>query len=107
MEEMVWDGGRLVNPSFMDYKIPGALDVPYKINSVIIEHAESTHPFGAKGIGEPPIVGVAPAVANAIYDACGVRLRKLPLTPERVFRALHQNGGPGAGPGRKADDGGR
>ena len=88
-EEMVWDGGRLVNPSFMDYKIPGALDVPSRIsNSIIIENPELTHPFGAKGIGEPPIVGVAPAVANAVSHATGVRVRRLPVTPERVLRGL-------------------
>ena len=87
-EEMVWDGGRLANPSFMDYKIPGALDVPPKINSIIIENPELTHPFGAKGIGEPPIVGVAPAVANAVSHAAGVRVRRLPVTSERVLRGL-------------------
>jgi xanthine dehydrogenase molybdopterin-binding subunit B len=74
-EEMVWDGGRLANPSFMDYKIPGSLDVPPNITSIIIENPESTHPFGAKGIGEPPIVGVAPAVANAVSHAAGVRVQ--------------------------------
>jgi CO/xanthine dehydrogenase Mo-binding subunit len=87
-EEMVWDGGRLGNPSFMDYKMPGALDVPGKIHAVLIENAESTHPFGAKGIGEPPIVGIAPAVAHAVDNATGVRVRTSPLTPERVLRAL-------------------
>lgn len=87
-EEMVWDGGRLVNPSFMDYKIPGALDVPPKIDAIIIENRESTHPFGAKGVGEPPIVGIAPAIANAVRHAVGVRIRRLPLTPERVLCGL-------------------
>lgn len=87
-EEMVWDGGRLVNPSFMDYKIPGALDVPPKIDAIIIENRESTHPFGAKGVGEPPIVGIAPAIANAVCHAVGVRIRRLPLTPERVLCGL-------------------
>ena len=87
-EEMVLDGGRLANPSFMDYKIPGSLDVPPNITSIIIENPESTHPFGAKGIGEPPIVGVAPAVANAVSHAAGVRVRRLPVTPERVLRGL-------------------
>lgn len=84
-EEMVWDGGRLVNPSFMDYKIPGAHDVPPKIDAIIIENRESAHPFGAKGVGEPPIVGIAPAIANAVRHAVGVRIRRLPLTPERVL----------------------
>jgi carbon-monoxide dehydrogenase large subunit len=87
-EEMVWDGGRLGNPSFMDYKMPGALDVPAKIHAVIIEHRESTHPFGVKGIGEPPINGVAAAVANSVANATGARVRRSPLTPERVLRAV-------------------
>ena len=87
-EEMVWDGGRLANPSFMDYKIPGSLDVPYAIHSLIIERPEATHPFGVKGIGEPPIVGIAAAVANAVENAAGVRVNKLPMTPERVLHEV-------------------
>jgi len=85
---MVWDGGRLANPSFMDYKIPGSLDVPNAIHSLIVEHHEASHPFGVKGVGEPPIVGIAAAVANAVENAAGVRIRKLPMTPERVLREL-------------------
>jgi CO/xanthine dehydrogenase Mo-binding subunit len=91
-EEMLWDHGRLANPTFMDYKIPGSLDVPYAIRTEILENAEPSHPFGAKGIGEPPIVGVAPAVANAIHHATGVRIRRAPMTAERVFRALAGEG---------------
>ena len=64
IEELVWHDGRLANPSFMDYKIPGTSDVPYEIHAIILENAEPTHPFGAKGIGEPPIVGIAPAVGR-------------------------------------------
>ena len=93
-EEMVWDGGRLVNPSFMDYKIPGSLDVPYAIHSLIIENPEATHPFGAKGVGEPPIVGIAAAIANAVENAGGIRVRKLPITPERVLRELTARAAP-------------
>ena len=87
-EEMVWDSGRLANPSLMDYKIPGTMDAPPEIHSIIIEDPDDTGPFGAKGIGEPPIVGIAPAISNAITHATGVRLRQLPMTPERVLRAL-------------------
>jgi CO/xanthine dehydrogenase Mo-binding subunit len=92
IEEMVWHDGQLANPSFMDYKIPGTLDVPHRINAIILENAEPTHPFGAKGIGEPPIVGIAPAVANAIHHASGKRIRRSPMTAERVFRALADEG---------------
>ena len=87
-EEMVWDSGRLANPSLMDYKIPGTMDAPPEIHSIIIEDPDDTGPFGAKGIGEPPIVGIAPAISNAIAHATGARLRRLPMTPERVLRAL-------------------
>jgi carbon-monoxide dehydrogenase large subunit len=87
-EEMLWADGALVNPSLMDYKIPGAQDTPHRIHPLILEHGDPRGPFGAKGIGEPPLIGVAPAIANAIYDATGARLREVPFTPERVLRAL-------------------
>jgi CO/xanthine dehydrogenase Mo-binding subunit len=87
-EELVWDNGRLTNSTMMDYKIPGTVDVPAAIEAIIIEEPERTGPFGAKGVGEPGIVAVAPAVANAVAAATGVRVRELPLTPERVFGAL-------------------
>ena len=91
-EEMVWEDGQLINPSMMDYKIPGALDVPAKIKAIIVEDPEPTGPFGAKGVGEPAMVGVAPAVANAIANAAQLRLRQLPITPERVLEKLLESG---------------
>ena len=87
-EEMVWDDARLANPSLMDYKIPGILDAPPEIHTLLIEQPDETGPFGAKGIGEPPIVGIAPAIANAVAEATGVRLRRLPMTPERVLGTM-------------------
>jgi CO/xanthine dehydrogenase Mo-binding subunit len=87
-EEMVWDTGRLANPSLMDYKIAGTMDAPPKINTILIEEPDETGPFGAKGIGEPPIVGIAPAIANALSHATGIRLKRLPMTPESVLNAL-------------------
>lgn len=63
------------------------MDIP-DIEKIIIEDPESTAPFGAKGIGEPVMLGVAPAVLNAIYDAIGVRINEIPVTPEVVLRAL-------------------
>ncbi len=89
-EEMVWDETRLANPSLMDYKIPGTLDAPPEIHTLLVEQPDETGPFGAKGIGEPPIVGIAPAIANAVAEVTGVRLRRLPMTPERVLRALRE-----------------
>lgn len=87
-EEMVWDGGRLTNPNFMDYKIPCSLDVPFEIHALIVEKPDPLHPFGAKGVGEPPLIGAAAAIPNAIVAATGVRVRKLPVSPERMLRAL-------------------
>jgi CO/xanthine dehydrogenase Mo-binding subunit len=89
-EEMVWDTGRLANPSLMDYKIAGTMDAPPKINTILIEEPDEFGPFGAKGIGEPPIVGIAPAIANALTHATGIQLKQLPMTPERVLNALQE-----------------
>jgi CO/xanthine dehydrogenase Mo-binding subunit len=87
-EEMIWEGGRLTNPSFMDYKIPGSEDVPDAVHAIIVEVPDPVHPFGAKGIGEPPIIGAAPAIANAVAHATNTRVRQIPITPERLIQAL-------------------
>jgi CO/xanthine dehydrogenase Mo-binding subunit len=86
-EDLQFDGGRPANPTWMDYKVPGAMDVP-EVEAIIVEHPEPTHPHGAKGVGEPPIVCVAPMIANAVFNAAGVRLRRLPMTSERVLDAM-------------------
>jgi CO/xanthine dehydrogenase Mo-binding subunit len=88
IEEMVWDGGRLANPSLMDYKAPGVRDAPYEIHSIIVEDPQPEGPFGAKGVGEISLVGVPASISNAIAIAAGFRLRRLPMTPERVLGAL-------------------
>ena len=87
-EEMLWDNGRMINPTMMDYKIPGMADAPYKIHSLLIEEAEESAPFGAKGVAEICAVGPAPAIANAIKNAVGARVTQIPATPERVLRAM-------------------
>ena len=87
-EEMLWEDGRLVNPSFMDYKFPGSMEAPDAIHAIILESPEASHPFGVKGVGEPPLVGAAPAINNAVSAATGLRLKQIPLTPERVLRGL-------------------
>lgn len=90
-EEMVWDDdGRLANPSFADYKMPGIKDSPAIITPILIEEPEPSHPFGAKGVGEISMVGAAPAIANAVAHATGARLRRIPMTPERVLDALER-----------------
>jgi CO/xanthine dehydrogenase Mo-binding subunit len=99
-EELVWDGGRLANPSLMDYKIPGTLDVPYQIHRSVLENPEPGTPWGARGMGDLCINGPAPAIANAIADAVGVQLHQLPMTSERVLRAMIGEGLLGSGPNR-------
>jgi putative selenate reductase molybdopterin-binding subunit len=89
-EELRLDGrGRPVNPNFLDYKIFTALDMP-KLTTILVETEEPLGPYGAKSVAEVPINGVAPAIANAIFHATGVRIRKLPIGPEDVLRALHE-----------------
>lgn len=90
VEEMIWDNGRLANPNMMDYKIPGSLDVPYEIHSIIVEHPEPDGPYGAKGVGEIGLVTVPAAIANAVHRTAGIRLQKLPMTSERAFNALRE-----------------
>ena len=85
--------GTVLNQWFLDLKTPSTLDCP-EIETVMVEHEEPTHPFGAKGCSEISIVGVAPAIANAIYNATGVRMTELPITPDRILEALRaQSGG--------------
>ena len=87
MEEVVVDRGVNLSTSLAAYLIPTSLDVP-DVEPVIIQSGEGKGPFGARGIGEPPIGPPAAAIANAIEDAVGVRISDLPITPERVARAL-------------------
>lgn len=90
-EAMKWnEEGWLTTVTLADYKIPGMLDTPPEIHAIILEDPDPTHPVGAKGIGEPSLVGAAPAIANAICNATGARLRVLPMTPERVLEALEK-----------------
>jgi carbon-monoxide dehydrogenase large subunit len=88
MEELVWEGGRITNPSMMDYKVPAISDVPSKLHVYILEMPTEQAPFGAKGVAEIALVPVAPALANAVHHALGVRLHKIPATPERMLRAI-------------------
>jgi CO/xanthine dehydrogenase Mo-binding subunit len=87
-EEMVFDAGQLTNPSFVDYKIPSLLDLPDETQPLIVEEPHPDGPHGAKGIGEAGIFAIAPAIANAVADAVGARIPDLPITPEKVLRAL-------------------
>jgi len=86
-EEVIFDDGRIINPNFADYHLPTALDVP-PIKISMVESIDPEGPFGAKGIGECAAISIAPAVANAIYDAIGVRVYSLPITPEKVYKEI-------------------
>jgi CO/xanthine dehydrogenase Mo-binding subunit len=89
MEELILDGsGRIVNLGAMDYRIPTIQDIPHELHSVLIENEDGPGPYGAKGAGEGGILGIAGAIGAAVNQAAGVTMRDLPLTPERVWRAI-------------------
>jgi len=87
-EGLIIKNGKVINSNFADYRILRAFDIP-RIDAVIVESHEPTGPFGAKGIGEATMIGTAPAIANAIYDALGTRMKELPITQEKILAALH------------------
>ncbi|MFH0902478.1 MAG: xanthine dehydrogenase family protein molybdopterin-binding subunit [Pseudomonadota bacterium] len=87
-EEVLTKEGRIVNPGFRDYKIPTIHEMDFPLHLEFVETGDEFGPFGAKGIGEPGLVPTAPAIANAIFDAVGVRVRDLPITPQRMLAAL-------------------
>lgn len=93
-ENMLFDKGQPVNTSLHGYTLMTIADMP-TIDSIIVESNDPVGPYGAKGVGEPTLIPTAPAIANAIEDACGIRIHDLPITPEKVYRALkeakHQN----------------
>jgi xanthine dehydrogenase molybdenum-binding subunit len=85
-EELVVEKGAVVNSTLMDYMLPTAMEVPPEIQAVFVGEDDPEGPFGAKGLGETGTVPTAAAVANAIYDAIGVRPRRTPITPEYLWR---------------------
>lgn len=87
-EEMIFDEGQLVNGSLLDYQVASIKDLPGTIRPIIVQVPHEMGPFGAKGVGETGTLTVSAAIANAIHDAIGVRIRELPITPEKVLRAL-------------------
>ena len=91
-EEYVYDEeGRMTNASFLDYRMPVTNDLPM-IETILVEVPNPGHPYGVRGVGEVPIVPPLAALANAIYDAVGVRMRDLPATPMAILEALQSNG---------------
>jgi CO/xanthine dehydrogenase Mo-binding subunit len=88
----VYEQGQPLNANLVDYRVPRFTDLPNHFESALIENHDGPGPYAAKGMGESGIVSIAPAVGNALYRATGARIRELPLTPERVWRALRQVG---------------
>ena len=86
------DDGVMENPSFLDYRMPVASDLPM-IDTVIVEVPNPEHPYGVRGVGEVGIVPAMAAVANAVHGATGRRLRDLPMSPVRMLEALHDGEG--------------
>jgi carbon-monoxide dehydrogenase large subunit len=92
-EMIIGERGQVENTSFLDYKMPRSLDIP-EITSIIVEAHHREGPWGAKGIGEMTVVPMAAAIANAIDDAVGVRIKDLPITPDKILRVLKEKGNP-------------
>ncbi len=89
-EEVKTKDGRVLNPTFTDYKIPTVHEMAFPVDMCFVETNDPAGPFGAKGVGEPGLVPTAPALASAIWDAVGVRVNDLPITPEKIVRALKE-----------------
>ncbi|MEJ2170716.1 MAG: molybdopterin-dependent oxidoreductase, partial [Desulfobacterales bacterium] len=92
LENMAYENGKLINPDFVDYIVPSALDVP-EIQPILVEPIEPNGPYGAKGIGEPALNPTMAAITNAIYNATGIRIKALPVSPEKILAGLKQKGG--------------
>jgi CO/xanthine dehydrogenase Mo-binding subunit len=102
-EEYIYDdSGHVRNPGLLDYRMPTAADVP-EIDTLIVEVPSEDGPYGARGVGEPPITAGSAAIANAIADAIGSRVPDMPATPERVLRAMGKLGGAEAAGGGGGD----
>lgn len=88
-EDMRFDeAGKMMNPTFTDYKIPTALDIPDEIIPIIVEVPQPDGPFGARGVGEHTMIAAAPVIANAVYDALGIRIKSMPITQEKIAMAI-------------------
>ncbi len=85
------NGGRIINPTLADFKLPTAKDMP-QMEAFVVDSYEPLGAFGAKGIGEGAILSPAPAIANAVFNATGVRVKERPITPERMLKALKEGG---------------
>jgi CO/xanthine dehydrogenase Mo-binding subunit len=89
-EEMIYQDGLPLNPNLLNYRVPRFRDVPLEFKTILLENENGPGPYGSKGIGEGGILPVASAVAGALYNAVGVRMLELPLTPEKIWRAMRE-----------------
>ena len=90
MEEVDYERGAVQNPSFLEYKIPSPFEQPL-IDIVPLNKPDNEGPFGAKEVGEGALAPILPSIANAVYDAVGIRLKKLPMTPQQVLEEIEKN----------------
>ena len=91
-EEIILKDGVMQNPSFVDYRIATSVDIPDKIHTFIVEVPQEDGPWGARGVGEHPMVPTIAGIANAIYDAVGIRLPGPPFSSEKIYLALKHTG---------------
>jgi carbon-monoxide dehydrogenase large subunit len=91
-EELILKDGVLQNPSFVDYRIATTADTPRQLATILVEEPQDDGPFGARGVGEHPMVPTIAAIANAIYDAIGLRISAPPYLSEKVYMAMHAAG---------------
>ena len=95
IEDYQVENGQPVNPNLLEYKLPTTLDIP-KLETILVETENPTGPYGAKGLGEMAQLGTSAAISNAVYDAVGVCVKSLPVTPEKILDGLREkeeNGG--------------
>lgn len=92
MEDLQLKNGVVINPGFKDYVIPSAMDTPEIGDTIVVEEAYKHAAFGAKGVGEPSIISIVPAVVNAIHHATGIRFSAIPITQDRMYKALKEAG---------------
>ncbi|MCZ6906459.1 MAG: xanthine dehydrogenase family protein molybdopterin-binding subunit [Deltaproteobacteria bacterium] len=93
LEEMVYSDGHLVNPNLIDYRLPSFSDLPKNFETILLENQNGPGPYGSKGTGEGSLLPVASAIGNAVCNAVGVRIHDLPITPEKLWRAMKEKAG--------------
>jgi CO/xanthine dehydrogenase Mo-binding subunit len=92
MENMISREGKILNPYLSTYLIPTILDIPEDVKSVVLEYPDPIGPWGARGMAEMPMLPLAPAIAAAVHDATGIWIDAIPMTPDKVVKALRANG---------------